>query len=431
MSEMQRTPIPEPGGLGARAAGWRNFGDDLSRRLWLLQSGALCAEARRRTGLEDLGEPPIEPAASILTNSLEGQADLHPVGRFLMWIHLRELLETRLRVVRAWSGMSEALEGSHVQRPVFITGMPRSGSTFLHELMAEDPKNRAPRVWEVMFPISAHSGSPREADRWVRKAEISLWWFRRLAPRADWVYPMRARTPHECVAIHSYTLLSEEFASTCRIPTYEAFLRSTDLVPTYSWQKRFLQYLQLRCQPRQWVLKSPDHVRGLAYLFAVFPDAVIVQTHRDPLDVLRSSVQLAEVLEGLFTRVGDRGETGLREARTLAGGMQSMMSFRESHPELAGRFIDVNYEDLVSKPLPVMHRIYRQLDMPLTDVAAERMQRLALTRSPYRGRRANPNLADLGLDESVERRRFEAYCSRFGIRSSSLNLRRPEAIETP
>ena len=286
MSEMQQTRIPEPRGLGAWAAGWRNFGDDLSRRLWLLQSGALCAEARRRTGLEDLGEPPIEPAASILTNSLEGQADLHPVGRFLMWIHLRELLETRLRVVRAWSGMSEALEGSHVQRPVFITGMPRSGSTFLHELMAEDPKNRAPRVWEVMFPVPAHSGSTLEADRWVRKAEISLWWFRRLAPRADWVYPMRARTPHECVAIHSYTLLSEEFASTCRIPTYEAFLRSTDLVPTYSWQKRFLQYLQLRCQPRQWVLKSPDHVRGLAYLFAVFPDAVIVQTHRDPLDVL-------------------------------------------------------------------------------------------------------------------------------------------------
>src|SRR5277367_5486495 len=111
MAEMQQTPIPEPRGLGAWAAGWRNFGDGLSRRLWLLQSEALCAEARRRTGLEDFGEPPIEPAASILTNSLEDQADLHPVGRFLMWVHLQELLETRLRVVRAWSGMSEALEG--------------------------------------------------------------------------------------------------------------------------------------------------------------------------------------------------------------------------------------------------------------------------------------------------------------------------------
>jgi hypothetical protein len=415
MSEIQQAPIPKPRGLGAWAAGWRNFGDGLSRRLWLLQSGALCAEAKRRTGLEDFGDPPIEPALSILVNSLECQADLHPVGRFLMRVHLRELLETRLRVMRAWSGKSEALEASLVQRPVFITGMPRSGSTFLHELMAEDPKNRAPRVWEVMFPVQAHSGSSREADRWVRKAELSLWWFRRLAPRADWVYPMRARTPHECVAIHSYTLLSEEFASTCRIPTYEAFLRSADLVPTYSWQKRFLQYLQLRCQATQWVLKSPDHVRGLEDLFAVFPDAVIVQTHRNPLDVLRSSIQLAEVLEGLFTRVGDRGETGLREARTLAGGMQSMMSFRENHPKLAGRFIDVNYDELVSDPLSVLRRIYQRLNMPLTEVAAERMQRLASMRSPYRGRRANPSLAELGLDESVEKRRFEAYCSRFDI----------------
>ena len=207
-----------------------------------------------------------------------------------------------------------------LRRPIFITGIPRSGSTFLHELMAEDPENRAPRVWEVMFPIAAQSDSSREADRWVRKAETSLWWFRRLAPRADAVYPMRARTPHECVAIHSYTLLSEEFASTCHIPTYEAFLRSADLVPTYSWQKRFLQYLQLRRKTRQWVLKSPDHVHGLEDLFAVFPDAVIVQTHRDPLDALRSAVQLAEVLEGLFTRPGDPGETGLHEAAELGGG---------------------------------------------------------------------------------------------------------------
>ncbi len=186
--------------------------------------------------------------------------------------------------------------------------------------MAEDPENRAPRVWEVMFPIPAQSGSSREADRWVRKAETSLWWFRRLAPRADSVYPMRARTPHECVAIHSYTLLSEEFASTCQIPTYEAFLRSADLVPTYRWQKRFLQYLQLRRKTGQWVLKSPDHVRGLEGLFAVFPDAVIVQTHRDPLDALKSAVQLAEVLEGLFTRAGEPGRDRAPRGSESVGG---------------------------------------------------------------------------------------------------------------
>ena len=87
----------------------------------------------------------------------------------------------------------------------------------------------------------------------------------------------------------------------------------------------------------------------------MFPDAVIIQTHRNPLDVLRSSVQLTEVLEGMFARVGDPGETRIREARTLAEGMESITLFREAHPELAGRFIDVKYDELVSDPLAMLH----------------------------------------------------------------------------
>jgi hypothetical protein len=144
-------------------AGWKTLGHDISRKLWLLKSNSLCAEARRRTRLEDFGDPPIEPALTILVNSLETEADLHPHGRFLMRVHLRELLETRLHLAQAWSARSEASEPSLIERPIFITGIPRSGSTFLHELLAEDPENRAPRVWEVMFPIPTRSKRPRES----------------------------------------------------------------------------------------------------------------------------------------------------------------------------------------------------------------------------------------------------------------------------
>src|SRR6202012_5563271 len=139
---------------------------------------------------------------------------------------------------------------------VFITGMPRSGSTFLHELLAQDPDNRAPLVWEVMFPLPAPEETRRQALR-VFKAGACLWWFRRLVRQADCIYPIRARTPHECVAIHSYTLLSEEFISTCRIPTYETFLRSSDLTAVYQWEKCFLQHLQQFQPDRRWVLKAP------------------------------------------------------------------------------------------------------------------------------------------------------------------------------
>src|SRR4029077_4862617 len=375
----------------------------------------LCAEARRRTGLEDFGDPPLEPALSILVDSLDLQADLHPKGRFLMRVHLLELLETRLRLVEAWSARSEALADSLIQRPIFITGMPRSGSTFLHELLAEDPENQVPRVWEVMFPLPVQNRARSEIDPRVRKAEASLWWFRRLAPRGDSVYPMRAWTPHECVAIHSHTLLSGEFVSTCYVPNYQAFLHAADFGPVYNWQKRFLQHLQLGFPTRRWVLKSPDHIFALEGLLAVFPDAMIIQTHRDPLEVLRSSSQLTHVLQGLFGRVASLDQLGVREARMLAEGIERIMRFRAAHPELATRCIYVTYPELVSDPLAIVRQIYQQFDIRLTEVAAERMQRMASNRSRYRGHNGSPTLAELGLDGPAEIRRFQSYCSRFGI----------------
>ena len=391
--------------------------DGLSRRLWPLQSEALLAEAQQRTGLEELGEPPIESALSILVNSLEREADLHPLGRFLMRIHLRELIETRLRLDHAWSGQSETLDASLIQRPVFITGMPRSGSTFLHELLAEDPENRVPRVWEVMFPIPIGSKPPKKMDPRVRKAEASLWCFRRLAPGADSVYPMRAWTPHECVAIHSYTLMSEEFVSTGRIPTYEAFLHAADLGPVYRWQKRFLQHLQLGCPNRRWVLKSPDHVYGLDKLLTVFPDAAIIQTHRNPVDVLKSQIQLTQVLEAIYARPVARDRLGISEARKVKQISDYITLFRDAHRDAAEKFIDITYRELVSNPMKVVQRIYERLDISLTEVAAERMRQLATARSRYQKPVASPTLAYFGLDPAAERERFADYCARFEIPS--------------
>ena len=382
---------------------WRSLGDILSRQFWPLHVEALCAQARQRTGLADFGDPPLEPALSTLVNSLELQADLHPLGRFLMRIHLRGLLETRLRLTQAWREHREAMDASLIQRPVFITGMPRSGSTFLHELMAEDPENRTPRVWEVMFPIPTRKNLRSSVDPRIRKAEACLWWFRRLAPLADGMYPIRAATPHECVGIHSYTMLSQEFVLTCRIPAYEAFLREGNLGPAYAWQKRFLQYLQLSGRHKNWILKSPEHVYGLDHLLSVFPDAVVIQTHRNPLEVLRSSLQLNEMLEGVFAYPADRAQTEIREARSLIESMESIRSFRKAHPEFSGRFIDVHYDDLVSDPLEVIRHIYHRLNWHLVEPASERIKRLAATRSRYKRRHRRPMPADLGIDKVFER----------------------------
>ena len=416
MSETRKVKIPEPRSLLSWAAGWKTLGHDISRQLWLLESDSLCAEARRQTRLDDFGDPPIEPALTNLVNSLETEADLHPHGRLLMRLHLQELLETRLRLTQAWKGRSEVQEASVIERPIFITGIPRSGSTFLHELLAEDPENRAPRVWEVMFPIPIGKRRPEKVDSRVQKAKACLWCFRRLAPGADSVYPIRAWMPHECVAIHSYTLLSEEFVSTCHVPTYEAFLHAADLGPTYRWQRRFLQYLQMERPSRRWVLKSPDHIYCLDKLLTVFPDAAIIQTHRNPAEVVKSQIRLTKVLEAMFARPREREQLAMSEARKIEQMLGYITRFRDAYPNVAKQFIDVTYRELVSDPLAVVRRIYERLDIRLTEVAVERMRGLVSARSRYKkGRRGSPPLADPGLHGATGKDQFENYCSRFGI----------------
>jgi len=400
-----------------------SLADNISRRFWLLDSARLSADARARAGLTDFGEPPLDPPLSVLAKSLETEADLHPLGRFLMRFHLHGLLQKRLQLANIWHDQSEALAASPIRRPIFITGMPRSGSTFLHELLAQDPLNRAPRVWEVMFPIPSSNVERGGRDLRVRQAEACLWCFRRLAPQADAVFPMRAWTPHECVAIHSYTFLSEEFISTCRVPTYEAFLRRADLRPAYAWQRRFLQHLQLQRPARQWILKSPDHVHGLDALFANFPDALIILTHRNPLEVLRSSCHLTEVLHKLYARPGKPELLGTRESKLLAQAVARFIQFRDAHPELNDRFIDVKYTELIADPLVVIQQIYQKFEIPLSDLAAQRMRRLAEGKSRYRGARARAALHELRLDSMAAVARFEEYCARFGIAWQKPGLR--------
>jgi hypothetical protein len=209
--------------------------------------------------------------------------------------------------------------------------------------------------------------------------------------------------------------MSEEFISTGRARTYEAFLHAADLEPVYRWQKRFLQHLQLRCLNRRWVLKSPDHVYGLDKLLTVFPDAAIIQTHRNPVDVLKSQIQLTQVLEAMYARPAARHQLGMSEALKIKQISDHITRFRDAYPAQAEKFIDVTYRELVTDPLAVVQRIYARLDIPLTETAAVRMRGLAAARSRYQKPPESYKLATFGLDRAAERERFQGYCARFGI----------------
>lgn len=384
------------------------------RPLGSLATNNLLSEARRRTGLRDFEDPDIESRLSLLVNSIEAEARLHLRGKFLARMHLQNLLETRLRLVRTWQTL-EALQDQPINRPVFITGMPRSGSTFLHELFVEDPENRGPLVWEVMNPPRSIPVDSKEAAQRIKESERCLWWFRQIAPRADAVHPMRALTPHECVAIQSYAFLSHEFITTFRIPTYAEYLNKADFRPAYVWEKRFLQFLQWRSPMRRWVLKAPDHVFSIDALFDVFPDAVIVQMHRNPLEVLKSSKGLIEVIREVFAHLPDDDQIQECEAQALSTGMDRISRFRDCHPELANRFIDVFYPQLIEDPLGTLRHLYERMEWGWNSTVADKVQTLASRSVRYSSARPQTAARYPFSDKTINPTRFTDYCARFGI----------------
>ena len=211
-------------------------------------------------------------------------------------------------------------------------------------------------------------------------------------------------------------------------------METVDLRPAYRWQKRFLQHRQLRSSIKRLVLKSPDHVFGLEELLAVFPDAIIIQTHRDPLDVLKSQIQLTQLLEGMFCRPAKVEQLQVREARKVAQMLDYISRFRDAHPELSEQFIDVKYSELITDPLAVVRRINEHLGIQLANPTAERMQHIASSRSRYRSRHSGPTLAALNFTGTAETRALDSYRDRFGIparRTKSVSRKAGFAKATP
>jgi len=371
-----------------------------------LDAEQLYLMAQRQTGLHDFGDPQVGLRLTVLVASIEREANLHPIGRFLVRNYLSQLLKTRLVLENSWKTVKPTKNGA-IKSPIFITGIPRSGSTFLHELLAGDDENRALSAWEILEPLGRCA-----AVRKLRTA-LSLWVFRRLAPGADAVHPLRSNSPHECVSLHSYSLLSREFGTMLRVPTYDAFLDTTDFSNAYVWQKRFLQHAQ--ADARRWILKAPDHSYSLDSLFKVFPDAVVIQTHRQPMQVIKSATRLAFVVRNAFSADMDIEQIAREESEAMREKVARITQFREQRPDLEDRFIDVTYDALIADPLRTVRDIYNRLNWML----GEQMERYILQLASQRGRYSQKGLArrlqDTKVGELVDSPRSDGYKGQFGI----------------
>lgn len=367
--------------------------------------------ARRKTGLQDFGQPGIEEALDRLQYAYHAEANLNLFGRLATrWDNLRLL--KNLLILRDREQETPAILGRPVEQPIFVLGMPRSGTTFLHGLLAEDPANQVLRCWQAIHPYPDHPAAGRGAGPDSVQRQFSF--FHWLAPELRSLHPFDARTPQECTELTGHSFQSLRFDTTYDVPSYRRWLSQKGHMDSYRLHRRFLQHLQ-GANTGRWVLKSPDHVFAMEALRAVYPDARIVFAHRDPLKVLPSVARLTQVLRQPFARRVDPLDVGRQIVRDWSLGAQRMISAHATKIWPDDQVFHVRYKALTSEPVATVASIYDHFGLELTPAYRSRLAG-AVSLKPDGGYGRNVyRFEDFGLDPGEERERYRDYMACFDV----------------
>ena len=369
------------------------------------------AAMRRAGGLDDFGAWPIDEPLARLLESYRDEAALTLIGRITARELVVSLLENLL-LLEAKRKANPAVEQERIEQPVFIVGLPRTGSTLLHGLVSQDPANRAPATWEVMYP-AADAADAREVARARARTDARLAWANRLAPEFVRIHPIGADLPQECIAIQAQVFASIQFHTTHDVPSYEDWFEREGQALSYDFHYRFLQHLQAQDTRNRWVLKAPGHLFGLGALLARYPDARIVQTHRDPLRVMASMASHATVLRRAFSDAADPRRIAADWTERWSRALETSLDVRAAaRPE---QFLDVGYGDLVREPLAVVERVYAYLGWTLSDETRARMQAFLASNPKDKHGAHRYTLEQFGLDGDRLAARFRGYCAQFAI----------------
>jgi hypothetical protein len=385
-----------------------------------LDAEALMARAERRTGLHDFGADTFREPLRRLVHSLEHEAELTLLGRLIARTDLVRFLENRLRMTAEHRRHPE-IAAAPIERPLFILGLPRTGTSILHELLAQDPANRVPMTWEVMHPWPPPERATYESDPRIAQVEKHFAGVDRLIPNFKSMHPMGATLPQECVALTAHDFASMVFHPTYRVPGYQTWLDGADLRGVYASHRRQLQYLQWRCPGERWVLKSPGHLWALDALLDVYPDARIIQTHRDPLKVVASLTSLVTLLRSMASDRVDALEIGADWTTLLAAGLERSIAVRARRLPEGPQVIDVHFADLVRDEIGTVRRIYEHFGLTLGADAEARMRRFLAANPRDKHGTHRYTLAASGLDATVERQRYAAYQRRFDVASERVD----------
>jgi hypothetical protein len=373
--------------------------------------------AKRRCGLEDFGSGDFFEPLSRLLESCRREAGLNLIGKIALRADVVRTLSNRL-LMEQDRHLHPEIGRQEIRAPLFIVGLPRSGTTLLHTLLAADPEHRAPLTWEVMSPSPPTSENEQRRIRRAAKDVASLQW---LAPTFRMVHALGAELPQECVGLMTPTFMSDQFDTMYNVPSYRGWFLKQNLLPAYDYHRRFLQHLQQRKSERRWILKAPVHMFALPTLLSVYPDAHFVQAHRDPLEAVASVSSLIAILRSVFSDAVELTQIGSDALQYWA---ETMKVFMEERAQLKpGRICDLHYDEIRCDPIEAVRRVYEHFGWPFSSEAETRMRDVLANQPREQNGFHHYDASQFGLDPGDVAARFSDYHQRFG--SSAQNVSRP------
>lgn len=373
---------------------------------------AMLEAARDATGLDDFGAGAWREHLRVLLRAYDEESRLTEAGRTMVQGEIGGALAARLACEAAWQADPSILR-REIRRPLFILGLPRSGTTALHWLLAQDPANQVLEYWLAAAPRPRPPRETWEAEPAYQAAVGVLQWIYETDPDLRAIHWMEADGPEECRHLFVQSFLDHTFDSNATIPSYTRWFEAQDMRPAYARHRDVLKLVGSTSPERRWVLKYPAHLRELDVLLETYPDACIVQTHRDPARVLPSICSLVTGWRSLYEGDADAEAIGAWQLELYAGMIEKAMAVRaRSDP---AQFFDLAFGELVADPVGAIARAYEHFGLAWT-AEAERRMRAWHAANPQHKHGGHAYTAErFGLSEDAIGERFAPYRERFGI----------------
>lgn len=378
----------------------------------MLTAASLVEQAVAATGLEDFGGDGHAEGLARLTEALAAEGDLTELGESILELRLRGLLVNRLRIEDTYRRHPE-IAGQEVRAPLFIIGLPRTGTTALSNLLAADPQIRSLRLWESSDSVPPPEAATAGDDPRIATTAAGLEAMYATFPKMRALYFQTPTGPTECQDLLGMALRTAHFDGMAHVPSYTDWVLGCDMGPAYRYHRRTLQLLQWHCGPDLWHLKTPVHMLALDALDAVYPDARFLWTHRDPAAVLGSVCSLISYTRSWVSDRDDDAALGRQQLELWAEALRRAMDFRRRAGE--DRFADVWFDPLNASPVDAVATAYAQLGVPFDERSRRAVSAWAAAHPPKAHGTHEFSLDDFDLQPGEVRGRLGFYIEHFGV----------------